>query len=204
WKSGDPRTAVEIYDRGLALNRDDFRLHFFRADALFAQGRDADALAGYVRALVLRPRRPSVLGNLNRAAGRLGIVVRAHPFLPHASVSVEGDRIEVDYDDGPWRYYGLCKALWRHERGGEWSTGEEHDCLGVLLDAYHEAHGAPDAALDRLAAIVRDGLLDEFIVYEIGSRLFPDLTLLLADSQREQVRTFVERYVVSSTDRVGH
>src|SRR5262249_25447750 len=23
WKSGDPRTAVEIYDRGLALNRDD-------------------------------------------------------------------------------------------------------------------------------------------------------------------------------------
>jgi tetratricopeptide (TPR) repeat protein len=200
WKRNDPRGALVLYEKGIALNPDAFLLHYFRGDALLAIGRSADARKSYVQALVLRPRRPSVLNNVRHAAGRLGVVVRDEPFLPHAGISQNGDHLDVDFDDGPWRAYAICKASTRLKQRDQWSVGEEETCLGSLLEAYHAAASAPDPALDRLGRIASDGLLGAFIVYEIASRISPDVTLLLADTERGEVRRYIERYVVQQDE----
>jgi len=200
WKRNDPQLALVLYDKAIALNPDAFLLHYFRGDALLAIGRNAEARKSYVQALVLRPRRPSVLNNLKHAAGRLGIVVRDEPFLPHAALSQNGDHLEIDFDDGPWRAYALCKAESRLQQHDQWSVAEEETCFHALLEAYHNAGSAPDPTLDRLGRIANDGLLAAFIVYEIASRISPDVTLLLADAQRGEVRRYVEHYVVQQTE----
>ena len=199
WKRNDPQAALVLYEKGIALNPNAFLLHYFRGDALLAIGRGAEARKSYVQALVLRPRRPSVLSNLKHASGRLGIVVRDEPFLPHAGIAQNGDHLDVDFDDGPWRAYALCKAQSRLKEHDQWSVTEEETCFGALLDAYH-AGSAPDPALDRLGRIASDGLLGAFIVYEIASRISPDITLLLADGQRGEVRRYIEHYVVQQTE----
>ncbi len=107
--------------------------------------------------------------------------------------------------------YGLCKGIWmgepahRSERvdGTEhrWTSIEERQCLASLLESYsgNREYGTvpPDPTMDRLMDIVRDHMLDAYVIYELGSRVYPDIVLLMPEDSRDLIFDYVNSYVVT-------
>jgi len=210
--------ALECYDRAIALNPYDFLGHFYRANALLRLGRFEEARFGYVRALAMRPHRESILQVTRARQEDLGIRVTGEPFRPKALARQEDDGvwIYIDPEAPHWLTYGLCKAIWigepshREERTGStehvWSLVEERQCLMSLLEAYHahrsEGDLGPDPALERLLAILEDGMIDGFVMYEMASRLYDHSMLLLPDEMFEEVLGYVDAHVLVRTEDV--
>lgn len=204
--------ALEAYEEALALNPHDAALHLYRGHALVRLGRPEEARAAFVHGLTLSPGRSSLLSLLRKYADGLGVVVEEEPFEPKAFVEEAGDKLAVYVPERgtvPWFAWAACKAVWlgepdhRREMTGStnhiWTSVEEVECLRVLVDAYVRTLDEPDgerfAALDRIRRIADDGLLEAFVLYEIGSRVFPHVTLVVPDGLKGRLTTYVERYV---------
>lgn len=206
------KAAIAEYDLAIAANPDDYRLYFFRANAhRHLDQRDA-ALADLRRSLVLKPRNPILLGAVQKAKGTLG---RPEPevFVPRGFVRREGEAVGIyaDIDRPEWLAWANCKALWladaahRKEMLGStnhgWSTVEELECLGSLVVIYEsrkkKGEGTTDDRLDRLSHIIEDGLAPAFVVYELGSRVDPQIVLRLDDEFRKLMARYVEKYVLT-------
>ncbi len=205
--------ALEHYDRAIELNPDDYRLHFYRGNALARLGRTKEAVESFVTSLVLKPRNPILLGHLRKNGQQWGIKVQDELFVPRAFVRKEGRAVAV-YADSYWLGWAACKAYWmgetthRQEMTGSsapgWSTLEEMECLVALIGA-HEVLGAkdgsaPNPAIDKLAQAVKDKLAGAFAVYELGSRLDPQIGLKLDPASRYSVRRYVKKYVLGIGD----
>ena len=203
-----PKDALDFYRKAIALNPDDFRGHFFAASALTELNRPREALDAFTTTLALRPRRPSVISRLKAEAKILGVSVHDAELAPRASVEKKSDgalTVRADAEDLPWFAYAMCKAYWlgdgRRTRGrGDWSSDEEVECLAALLTGYLEMLGKSpsrkDPELDRLHAILKAGYLNEYMTYEIASRMEPNITLLLDPADRKRMKTFVSTFVI--------
>ncbi|MFZ5444706.1 MAG: tetratricopeptide repeat protein [Myxococcota bacterium] len=213
--NGDPKLALEEYSRAIAKNPDDYRLYFFRANA-HRHLQQADAsLADLRRSLVLKPRNQVLVTAVQRAGGTMG---RIEPdlFVPRAFVRREGAAVAIyaDVERPEWLAWANCKALWltdeahRVEMIGSkqrgFSTVEETECLAALVSLYaarlESGEGMRDDRLDRLVTIVNDGLASSFVVYELGSRVDPQIVLHLDASFREQLARYVEKYVLTAPE----
>lgn len=206
-----PKAALAEYDQAIATNPNDYRVYFFRANAHRHLDDMKSMLADLRRSLVLKPRNPILLGALQRARGLMG---RAEPevFVPRGFVRKEGDTVGVYADSArpEWLAWANCKALWlvderhRKEMVGSpdhgWSTVEELECLGSLMGVYESrkvsGEGGTDDRLEVLSRIIRDGLAPAFVVYELGSRVDPQIVLRLDDPFREMMARYVEKYVL--------
>jgi tetratricopeptide (TPR) repeat protein len=214
-EAGDPKGALDYYTRAHGINPSDYITFFYQGTALAELGRPVEALEAYVDALAMRPRRATILEAMKNRGGPLRVRIVDEPFVPKVSVRATGEEIHVGWDPeaGPqWLSYGLCKALWIGDSAHRkdmlareahvWSNIEEEECLASLLGVYatERKKGTiqPEPALERLAQVARDDLLDGFILYEIGSRVDPDLMLTAQDSERRLVREYIRRYVAIS------
>ena len=204
--------ALPLYEKAVALNPYDFLGHFYRANALLQLERYDEALSAYIRALAMKPHRKSILKVLRARQKDLGIRVVDEPFQPKVLARESEDVVEIylNPDYAHWTAYGICKAVWigepshREERTGkrkhEWTMTEERQCLFSLLEGYYgfREDGTIDAdpALERLLSVVKDGMLDGFVLYEIAYRLYPHIMLLLPEDSFSNVMKYVEAYVL--------
>lgn len=209
------REAIAEYDQAIAANPDDYRLYFFRATAHRHLFENEAMLADLRRSLVLKPRNAILIGALQRARGTMG---RAEPevFVPRAFVRKEGDGVSIyaDTERPEWLAWAACKALWmvdeqhRQEMLGStrhgWSTLEELECLGSLMTVYEtrkaKGQGPSDDRLEVLHNIIIDGLAPAFVIYELGSRVDPQIVLRLDDSFRLMMARYVEKYVLTDPE----
>lgn len=214
---GESEKALSWYQKSIELNPHDFISYFYRGNALLKLGRMEAARTSYIHALALHPHRESVLTVAQNKAKELGLEVHRETFHPRALVrqEEEGISIYVDTTSPPWMFYGMCKALWlgeedfRQRQTGakehRWSTTEERQCLLSMLEVYHGRHSntsiAEDPVLERLFAVFKDELLDAFVLYEIGSRLTPDVMLLLPEDAFATVLDYVDSYVLPEVSR---
>ena len=211
-------TAIIWYDKAKQANPLDYQPYLYRADALDRLGRADEARQAMIEVLTLRPRYKNALLMAHGMSQRLKMEVHDSNFAPHAyAVKAGGDSSsasEVDVvtsatPSAPWVAYANAKAIWLGEpkhrsalSGNEsdgWTMDHERECIANLLAGYAaaRANGAPaDAELDRIQKIVDDGMLDAFIVYEITSRLYPNITLTLPAKSQAYIRSYVEKYVL--------
>jgi tetratricopeptide (TPR) repeat protein len=207
---GRGQEALTDYDRALALDPHDYRLWFYKGDALAKLGRKSEALDAYAFSLVLNPRNPILLGKLKRS----GLDVLPDVVQPRGFVRKEADGVAVyaDTQGAPaWGAVAVCKALWLGEpsrraeakvAAGAWSSFEEAECLSSLGAAYAAARAkegfVPEPALERLARIgLEDHMLNELVVYELGSRVDPQIALRLSDDQRARMKRYVLKHVMN-------
>jgi len=208
--------ALRHYEKAVSINPWDHRLVAHRASTLLALGRRKAAREAYVQALVLRPRLPHTMEYLRGGAGLLGVELVEDPFLPRGLVRRAGKKkVEIlsREDAGAyWTCYLMCKALWlgepsfRREVLGRkdhvWTSIEEAHCILNMVHMYQgdleKGEGARDPLLDRIEQAQEARLLKAFVLYEIGSRMDPHLTLRLEDEEREEIRDYVTRFVVVS------
>jgi tetratricopeptide (TPR) repeat protein len=213
--SGDPETAISYYDRAIKLNPADHRTYTYKGNALFGLKKYEEARALYARALALRPRNTFTLGVLEKKAEVLGVKIIKDAFVPPVFIKKEAEGTNLYFDPRPyWLAYGLCKSAWASEPShrkkytGEedhnWTTTEERQCLDVLLQAYGAERAASsfveDENVEFLLKITEEEMLDCFIIYELGSRAYPDIVLLLDDAMQERMTQYVLKFVLPRTE----
>lgn len=209
--SGDAASAVSYYEKARAANPFDYRVHWFLGDALLAAHRFDEAREAYVQALVLSPRNAKVLKAVASHAAKLEIEVHDVPFRPSAAAKLEGQGVTIYTVNGAhWWIYGVCRGLWladtsyRVEMTGsaahDWTSTEDLECLGALLSSYETLRSGGKAAdepqLDSLLEVRDRGLLGAYVLYEFGSHLSPNFTLLLPDASRDAIAGYVRAFVM--------
>ncbi|MGC4115381.1 MAG: tetratricopeptide repeat protein [Myxococcales bacterium] len=205
----DPKAALVQYEKALKLNPDDYRLHFFRGNTLVALGKNHEAVEEFLTSLVLKPRNPILLNKLRDQGEPLGIAVESELLSPKGLARRQGDGVSI-WADPAWLGWASCKGFWlgeashRKEMTGSeklgWSTTEELECLAALLTGEQVARehdgGPPDPAIQTLQQVVEDGLASAFVVYELGSRLDPQITLKIDRSFHPTLRRYIRKYVL--------
>ncbi len=211
-RNNQPAEALGLLQQAKVHNPDDPLTHRLLGDAAAARHLPAQARSHYVQALIRRPRDPETLAGL----ARLGIAPPADLFRPRAAARKHGGRIDIYADYGVaasriWLAWAAARAAWLGEPGlrvryggsaerPDWSTQQELFCLACLLGNYLQARRAKKAAvqpdLERLLAIQKRHLLDEYVIYAIGSRLDPNAPLMLPAEQRKRMQAFVDLFVV--------
>ncbi|HYV65034.1 MAG TPA: hypothetical protein VE964_02255 [Myxococcales bacterium] len=207
--AGDAASALGHYDRALVINPDDASVHFFRSTALRQLGRTEEMKTELRWAMALRPRNPTVLQIVNRSVGRLGLRVEDVGVNLWGFARKEGDSVGIYFDEKQpaWLGYALCKGFWlgdpdhRREMTGStevlFTLEGERECLVALLTAYEtEREKRTDETLERLYRIVESGAGDAWIVYELGSRVDPQIMLKVTPKLQREVLEFVTKYVM--------
>lgn len=206
-------TALSYYQKANAINPNDYSTWYFQSTAYRNLGDYKKALDCYREALLNKPRHQNIMKALNGSQERLGITVNNSEFVPKSLVIKKGDDVFIYFaEEGgtEWLAYANAKAIWLGEKTipglkesnvqSMWSSTEEKQALISLLDGYYSSKENDkrknDDYLEKLYKITQDGLLDSFIIYEIGSRLNPNITLNLPDEIREDIRKYIRLYVV--------
>lgn len=208
----DAEGALPHYRRAVELNPDHYQPHYNYGAALYYLGRFDEARTELVRALVLNPRHENTYMLLRGWGEDLGVRLVDTLLTPGGIAVRDGRSVKIVYDTAAgagWLIYAMAKGMWLgepdHRRamlGGDregWSSIEERECLGALLAAYvgrDRTKEPADPQLDRLVAIVDEGFIDEFILYEIATRINPQTTLVVPDELRRSLEEFVGRFVL--------
>ena len=205
---GKGKDALEDYEKAIALNPYDYRSWFYKGDALALLKRRKEEMDAYATSLALRPRSPILSQKLRHA----GMAAHDDFIQPRGFARREGDGVGIYAEVGHgahWMAFAMCKGLWigepshREETLGDgvrWSSFEETECLASLIAAYEAGRSKKDFRADPNLEVLskiglKDHMLDELAVYELGSRLDPHITLLLNDEQRARLKEYIRKYV---------
>lgn len=209
-----PELALAYYDTAVALNPAHYQAHYFRGSALRALGRIEEARESFVRALARNPRHESTFTLLRSYGAQLGFRANEVLFMPRGLAMAEGENVVVVFDKdagAQWLSYAMAKAMWlgepehRKAMTGEeerlpFSTVEETECILALMSVYmnmrEKGEIETDERLDRIVEIIDDDYLTEFLIYELGSRVGPQMMLMQTDDLISRMEKFVGKYVI--------
>jgi tetratricopeptide (TPR) repeat protein len=210
---GDAESALAHYRKATEINPDDYRLYYFQGSALARMGRLSEAREAFAWSLVLNPRNP-VLRQFFRQNPGVGMGIRDDVLVPRGFAREDGKDVVVEFDPdygAAWLAYANCKALWegepshREEMTGtaerHFSSAEEMECLSsaAVVHAAQKEKGDDDrmdSSLDRLMAVIGDGMVTELVLFEMAARVHPQYTLTLDDADRRRLKDYVLRYVL--------
>lgn len=213
---GDPAAALVDYQKATRMNPDDYRLYYFQGSALARLGRLEEAREAFAMSLVLNPRNP-ILRQFFRENRGLGMVVQNDVVVPRGFAHEEGKEVLIEFDPGygaAWLAFANCKGLWigepshRQDMTGStehhFSSIEEAECL-VSAAMVHETQSEKgredepmDSSLDRLMAVIEDGMVTELVLFEMAARVHPQYTLTLDDANRQRLKDYVLKHVLLS------
>ncbi len=212
---GDAAAALVDYKKAAEINPDDYRLYYFQGSALARLGRLEEAREAFAWSLVLNPRNPT-LRKFFRENRQLGILVEDDVLVPRGFAREDGKDILVEFDPGygaAWLAFANCKAMWigeaahREEMTGtaerHFSSTEETECLMsvAMVHAAQSERGDDDpmdSSLDRLMAVIEDGMMSELVLFELAARVHPQYTLTLDDAERQRLKAYVLQHVLLS------
>lgn len=212
--------ALGYYRKATELNPDDYRAHFFQGHALLRLGRRAEAREAFASALVLNPRLPTLRKLLAMNPG-LGLVITPDVVVPRGMAERTQTGVAALYDGHygtAWLAFAVCKALWlgepshRKEMTGSdsdthFTSTEERECLNAALTGYAIAKEQkdadsviPDKGLERLERIVEAGMGDMVVLFELASRVHPQVTLTTNEDVRQRLRAYILEFVLLERD----
>ena len=196
---GQHDSAVHYFGQALAANPVDYDALWFLGDALWMTGDTAGAVANLTRAHLLNVNHSLVAFRLRLLCEATGDPWEEWTFEPQYALKDGGDTIYV-WVAPDWMGYGFAKAIWLYEPGyREMLTDHPEGTLAARLAEEEEALlcqvAMPADDRDaRLAKILADGYLAEFVCYEILARKIPHLMMQLTDQQRERILEYVQKY----------
>lgn len=208
--------SLAAYKKAAELNPFDHEIYFEKGRAEFDAGQFDKARASWSKSLALRPRSKQVLDALEAAQKKLNIELFAKPFVPKALVIKKGKDL-FNYLPGSkldpvyhWYAYGIVKAVWIGEAAHREAmigmkehlpnTREEHEALFHMANMYKEGRerklNETDETAQRVLDVKEAGYLDEFIVYELMSRIEPNAVIAMDQERRNRMEEFVSKFVV--------
>ena len=210
---GDFDKAIENYKNAVKINPDDYRCHFFQATALFKQQKVDEALEQYAEALTLKPNHKNIENVLTMLQPVFNFKFNKLDFEPKALTLKKEDGVNIYLPDdvnAGWVGYAASKAVWLGEESipnlkesgssTNWSLTSERQAIYSLLSAYsNDVEKNPSnksAELDQLLQITNEGHLSEYILYVIGSKMDPHITLRIDPKFRSNLKEFILKYII--------
>ena len=201
---GKPEEAATYYQKAIELNPFGHRLPFYLGNAYAKMGKKEEAIAQYVRSMTLFPRYEALSQRLRDSASVLGCQFNESNFQPMVKTQWEDGKVIVSFKLGGnkerWMAYAMNKAIWLGpaDKKHVWSVVEEKECLTNLLSSYYmsKKEGEASPQLDRLAQVFKDGLFNGFLIYEIASRMDPNMVLYQSKPAQDVLAEYIRRYVI--------
>jgi tetratricopeptide (TPR) repeat protein len=210
---GDAAAALVHYQKATELNPHDYRLHYFQGSALARLGRLKEAYQAFAWSLVLNPRNPALRQFFRQNRG-MGMVLRDDVLVPRGFARQDGEEVVIEFDPdygAAWLAFANCKALWlgeaahRQEMTGSaerhFTSVEETECLVsvAMVHAAQKEQGKDeraDPSLERLMAVIEDGMVTQMVLFEMAARVHPQYTLTLDDEDRQRLKDYVLKHVL--------
>lgn len=197
WSLKQDDSAVAWLERALVLNPISYQAHWFLADALMRLGKTEEALRHITRAHLYNRNHQDIERRMVSIRKEIGRPWRKWEFRPVYRISKDGYIVSVEAERSS-QGYGLVKAIWAYEPGyAEKMTKPGYVIGGVNLLEEQEAINAIRSYLDSTCdfqKIVHDGFLDAFSLYEVISRRYPRLLLVLSDGTINRIEDYLDKY----------
>lgn len=209
--------ALDYYKKAYNINPYDYRTSFYQGTVYLKMQDIEKAKENYINALVLKPRHQNLMNVLTALSTKLNIKVNSQTFEPKALVRYEGDSVAVYFDlnnDSYWMAYAFAKAIWLGEKDirlkisnsidDNWNSHAENQAIFSLVEHYYnmieENKIEHNWYLDQILDIMKEGYLSEFGIYEIASKINPDIVLQMPKDFRERIKEYVKKYVIIDSD----
>ncbi len=195
--------AIKTYMEILAINHIDVKSREQLADAFLFAGEPKKALDQITMAHLLNRNDVALITKLSRICRANGLQYTDWTLMPQCSLHAKQDTVWIFFRGLPWKSYGNCMALWEYETNYATHMAklsdmapkliQEKECLLNALLTYEameqdKAH-YPEFAF--LAKCLSQGMIDDFILYEIRSRYQPLAMSSLMPQELERLCKFV-------------
>lgn len=192
--------AEKWYKKAIEANYIDYMAHWFLADIYKMKGEKEKAINEISIAAVLNRNNPRIQQSMD-AIYRIGkLKVTNWNFNPQVQLdSLAPEQIKI-FAQGDWMGYALVKALWRYEPGYKASMGvarnmfsslEEKEAILSLMSNKKKKTLKKFPELKALDMALQEGMIDEYIVYEILLPEHPDAVLQLKKEFIEDIGKYV-------------
>jgi len=208
-KTDKPQEAILLYNNLLDSDSSNAFLYFQLADCYKQLEDYKTATRKITIAHLLNRNNPTYLDSLISLYQQRNWQFRALDFLPNYQIQRTDDQVKITAASKPWIAFASCKAVWAHEPEYAETMNyissedpriiEEKECLFNALLAYERLE--PTEKIDfpglyTLSHALPDKRVNDFIMYEISLRKYPEIISQLSQNRLEQLIDYVYTYRV--------
>jgi len=208
---GNIKKAIENFKKAAKVNSNDYYCHLMLGRGYVKAGNLKLGLNSYINALALKPRDKKILKALKVLEKKKFIIMPDISLNPLAYISREGKKINIFFsknsEQGIWYPYAITRAVWMFEpdyknegKNLKWFFKPEKCALENTLFYYFNQMNMkkllPMPKIDRIVKIQDAQLLEEYVYYEAGSRIYPDIILTQTTEFKRKFKSFISRFVV--------
>ena len=202
---GDAFYLLQEYDSAIVWLRDaikhnfaDYEAHWFLADALLAKADTAGAMRELTLAHVLNVNASLLEQSLGEYRKLKGREFLSWEFRPYVDLRLTADTVFARYN-ARGEGYALVKAVWQYEPGyAEKMLGRKPDQVSFRMLEEREAVQCAretDSALNkRLTRIENAGYFEEFLLYEIAAKRFPEWIPTMPRDLIDRIADYVDKF----------
>ena len=219
-------SAGEWFSRAIQINPNSETAYRYWGDALAAMGKEDDARAKFIEGIVAEPYNHSSWVGLTNWLQRNKLTINEVRLKDGSSVTQKDEKnITITIDDSAfqkkndpngvaWMSYGMNRALWRgdkfkkefpNELKYRRTMKEEADSLRLMITVLKEQKNYAknlknlDPALQSLIKIQEAGFLEPFVLLNrADNEIAQDYDAYRA-SNRDQIRRYLDEFVVPKT-----
>jgi tetratricopeptide (TPR) repeat protein len=194
----DKFDSAEFYfKKAIQENFIDYNAHWFLADTYKKIGLKKEAANEMTIAHLLNVNHEKMKIILKSYRGDIGHPYKEWSFEPKYSLSKSDHRVDIKFQQ-EWMGYSLVKAVWKYEPGyAESMIGDKYEENSMHTLEEREAilsYLVTNEDKEPINRIVKDGFVDEFILYEIFSKKVPSTMLLLPNDVFMKVVDYFNKY----------
>ena len=192
--------AIEWYTKTIKANYIDYMAHWFLADIYITIGENDLALNEIVIANILNRNNPRLKKSLKGILINNKMDTLDWTFNPQMTIdSIAKNNIKVSAKE-EWLGYALAKSVWLFEPGyrekmgaskSEISITEEKECLLCLISIIDDEIIKKHPEFTTLQNSVNEGMIDEYIFYEIILPDYPFVAYQLPESFIDNIKDYV-------------
>ena len=188
-------SAAEWFTKAIAINPDKETAYRYWGDALLEYGKDDEARAKFIEAIIADPYNRLVYSGISKWAERHQVQL-GHPRIdiPSNVTSSKPGEINITIDDltlkgkddgsSAWLLYGISRASWMNKKDGSLSDNfakaypnekayrhslaEESEALRLVANSLNDEKKKPKQltpSLENLTKLNKAGLLEAYILY---------------------------------------
>ena len=195
-------SAIYYFKKAIDSNFVDYQAHWFLADTYWRSGKKEEAVREMTIAHLLNVNHTDIWSVLEYYRNESGRPCNKWSFDPRYEIKASNDTIHV-YAASGWISYALVMALWEYEPGyTEKMTGSENP--ESLISTLKEKEAVlcylaenidnKDENWGRIEQIIKDDLLNSFIIYEIWLKDLPAVSLLISPDSFMSLVDYFDRY----------
>lgn len=204
WENEKVEEMLFLEKKLIETNPIDFIAHAKSAVAYQSLGNKEKALEYIIMAHLFNRNQSKITRRLISIFKENKMSYQDHVFNPQYQIVSVDKKIIIQANDTPWQSYASCKALWQNEEAYRKDMGhlanvssskiEQKECLLNALITFNGMKSGKEnfPLLEILGNSLQNGMVDDFILYEIELRQNPNLIHLLPKEKIDRIIRYLK------------